>query len=798
MSKPVRILYVDDYPLDRELVRDALVKESGGFEVVEAASREEFEKALSQESFDLVLSDFNILGFEGLQVLEVIHKKKPGLPVIIVTGTGSEEVAADAIKLGAADYVIKTPKHIQHLPHIIHGILEKEHLEAERKRAEGDLRESKELLSLIMQNSPIYTFLKQVTPSESRMLMASENHLELFGIPGSKMAGKTMEEIFPADLAARMTAEDHSVVDTGNAIKISEEVNGRSYTTFKFPITMGDKKLLAGYSVDITENKRAEAEIHRRLLDLEVLYESSIALSSRLDPQEIGRHLIDVLEGHLNWRHIIVRLKKDEGEDMEIIAFATPGIPKENIGLEINRLQTLLGSSGKGITGWVAEHGEAVRCGDLPSDPRYIETHSGMRSGLYAPMIASGKVIGVIGVESESPHAFNDLDERLLATLSKIAAGAIHRNRLRLQTEHQLERMGALRAIDQAISSSFDLHITLDIFLRNAVAQLEADAALLLLVDPAMNMLECGAEYGFYSTAVKKIRLHMSQEGAGRAIQERRIIGIPDLRLGGHPSVHSELTPSEKFVSYHAVPLIVKGQVKGVLEVFHRTFIEPTEDWLDYLETLAGQAAIAIDSNQLFESLQRTNFELAIAYDETIEGWSTALDMRDHETEGHTQRVSRATQQLAIFKGMNDSDLVHIRRGAMLHDIGKMGVPDSILLKPGRLTADEMKVMQLHPRLAYDMLASITYLRPALDIPYCHHEKWDGSGYPRGLKGEQIPLAARLFAIVDVWDALRSNRPYRKKWPETKVLDYIRGQSGTHFDPKVVDLFFNSLDKMPV
>jgi response regulator RpfG family c-di-GMP phosphodiesterase len=798
MTKLIRILYVDDYPLDRELVRDVLVKESGGFDVVEAASREDFEKALSHQSFDLVLSDFNILGFEGLQVLEEVHKRKPGLPVIIVTGTGSEEVAAEAIKRGAADYVIKSPRHIRRLPHTIQAVLEKSRLEAKHGQAEEDLRESKELLSLIMQNSPIYTFLKQVTPRESRMLMASENHLELFGIPGSRMTGKTMEQIFPAEIAARMSAEDHSVIDSGEAIRINEEINGRSYTTFKFPIILGEKKLLAGYSVDVTETRRAEAEIHRRLMDLEVLYESSIALSSRLDLQEIGRRVIDVLEGHLNWHNVIVRMKKDESEEMEIIAFASPDIPRENIGLEINRLQTLLGPSGKGITGWVAKHGEAVRCGDLASDPRYIETHPGMCSGLYAPLIAGGKVIGVIGVESELPHAFNDLDERLLATLSKIAAGAIHRNRLREQTEHQLERMGALRAIDQAISSSFDLHITLDIFLRNAVAQLEADAALLLLVDPAMNMLEYGAEYGFYSTAVKKIRLHMSQEGAGRAIQERRIISIPDLRLGGHAAVHAELTSSEKFVTYHAIPLIVKGQVKGVLEVFHRTFTEPGEDWLDFLDTLSGQAAIAIDSNQLFESLQRTNFELAIAYDETIEGWSTALDMRDHETEGHTQRVSRATQQLASFKGMNESDLVHIRRGAMLHDIGKMGVPDSILLKPGKLTHDEMKVMQLHPRLAYEMLASITYLRPALDIPYCHHEKWDGSGYPRGLAGEQIPLAARLFAIVDVWDALRSNRPYRKKWPEKKVLDYLRAESGQHFDPKVVDLFFNSLDKMPV
>ncbi len=442
------------------------------------------------------------------------------------------------------------------------------------------------------------------------------------------------------------------------------------------------------------------------------------------------------------------------------------------------------------------QNGQSVCCGDLASDSRYIQDYPGICSGLYAPMIAGEKVIGAIAVESESPHAFNELDQRLLETLSKITANAIHRNRLFGQTEHQLERLAALRAIDQAISSSFDLRITLDIFLKNAVTQLGADAALLLRADPAMNTLEYAGEYGFDNYAVKKIRLSMSQEAAGRAAMERHIVSIPDLRQAGQLPVHPGFITSGHFVTYHAVPLIVKGQVKGVLEVFQRTYSEPKGDWMEFLETLAGQAAIAIDNNQLFESLQRTNSELGIAYDETIEGWSTALDMRDHETEGHTQRVSRVTQQLGLSIGMTGSDLVHLRRGALLHDIGKMGVPDNILLKPGKLTNEELEIMRLHPRLAYEMLAPVTYLRPALDIPYCHHEKWDGTGYPRGLKGEQIPIAARLFTVVDVWDALRSDRPYRKKWPDRKVLDYIRGQSGTRFDPKAVDTFFQVLAKL--
>ncbi len=239
-------------------------------------------------------------------------------------------------------------------------------------------------------------------------------------------------------------------------------------------------------------------------------------------------------------------------------------------------------------------------------------------------------------------------------------------------------------------------------------------------------------------------------------------------------------------------PLIVKGQVKGVLEVFHRTALEPDEEWFDFLKTLAGQAAIAVEITTLFESLQSSNSELFLAYDATIVGWSYALDLRDKETEGHTQRVTELTVKLGRAFGLSEADLVQVRWGALLHDIGKMGVPDGILLKPGPLTDEEWVAMKKHPSFAYEMLSPIRYLRLALDIPYCHHEKWDGSGYPHGSKGTQIPLVARIFAVVDVWDALTSDRSYRAAWPEEKVFDHIRSLAGTHFDPKVVKICLKS------
>jgi HD-GYP domain-containing protein (c-di-GMP phosphodiesterase class II) len=215
----------------------------------------------------------------------------------------------------------------------------------------------------------------------------------------------------------------------------------------------------------------------------------------------------------------------------------------------------------------------------------------------------------------------------------------------------------------------------------------------------------------------------------------------------------------------------------------------PEQSAAQFIEALAGQAANAIETSMLFEDLQRSRNELAIAYDETIEGWSRALDLRDKETDGHSRRVTELTMRIARKMGVPSNQLQHMRRGALLHDIGKVGVPDSILLKPGALTDDEWKIMRLHTVYAFNLLSPIQFLRPAMEIPYCHHEKWDGTGYPRRLKGEQIPVAARIFAVADVWDAIRSDRPYRQAWSHETSLKHIGSLAGTHFDPKVVEQF---------
>jgi HD-GYP domain-containing protein (c-di-GMP phosphodiesterase class II) len=279
---------------------------------------------------------------------------------------------------------------------------------------------------------------------------------------------------------------------------------------------------------------------------------------------------------------------------------------------------------------------------------------------------------------------------------------------------------------------------------------------------------------------------------AGQVVMKGRIDHVIDLK-NSREAQRDPMLLREGFVTYIGVPLIVKGQIKGVFEIFHRSTLSPNAEWMQFLQTLAGQAAIAIDNAQLFDNLQRSNQELTQAYDTTLEGWAHALELRDRETEGHSRRVSDLTLRLAQRLGVGDEDLINIYRGVLLHDIGKMGVPDQILKKTGPLTESEWDEMRRHPQLAYDLLSPITYLHGALDIPYCHHEHWDGSGYPRGLRGEQIPLSARIFSVVDIWDALLSDRPYRKAWQRERVLEYIQEISGSILDPRIAETFIMML-----
>ena len=419
---------------------------------------------------------------------------------------------------------------------------------------------------------------------------------------------------------------------------------------------------------------------------------------------------------------------------------------------------------------------------------------AGMRSAGLFPLVSRSKTFAVLALYSDQVGAFTSERVEFLTAYAQQAAATLRSARLFEDADRRLHELEALNDMDRAVRGSFDLRVILHVLLDKAVSELRVDAVDVLLLDAQTQVLSSAASRGFLSDAARQVRVRVGEGHAGQVALTGRPVSVENLNASAESSC-GEHIKGERFVSYHATPLLAKGVVKGVLEVFHRAPMTPTQEWLAFFEALAGQTATAIDNVTLVDELRNANTGLQLSYDQTIEGWSRALDLRDRETEGHSQRVTYLTVVLARTMGVSEADLVHVRRGALLHDIGKMGVPDAILLKPGPLTEAEWVVMRGHPVLARELLAPVGYLHPALDIPYSHHEKWDGTGYPQGLSGYEIPLAARVFAVADVWDALRSDRPYRPAWTVEKARAYIREQSGKHFDPQLVEKFLELQDR---
>ena len=382
-------------------------------------------------------------------------------------------------------------------------------------------------------------------------------------------------------------------------------------------------------------------------------------------------------------------------------------------------------------------------------------------------------------------------------TWSKILVSLIditERKRAEQELARQFEHLSTLSIIDQAIMTSNDLSVTLNVFVEKVIQQLHVDAADILLFEASDQTLKFSAGLGLGTDFPANTRLQLGEGLAGKVALERKLVYESNLADLKDYAVLLSPFLAAGFRSYYGIPLVAKGQLLGVLEIFHRSGFNPTEDWLNFLETMAGQAAIAIDNAILFRNLQSSTTKLEQAYDTTLEGWAKALELRDKETEGHSRRVTELTMMIARALDLPHDELVNIRRGALLHDIGKMAIPDEILRKEGSLTDAEKEIVARHPLIAYELLSPIPYLEHALEIPYCHHEHFDGSGYPRGLKGSQIPLSARVFVIADVWDALLSDRPYRKAWSRKKTIQYMKSQAGAYFDPEILQLFFKLLE----
>ncbi|MBZ5587185.1 MAG: PAS domain S-box protein [Acidobacteriia bacterium] len=815
---------------------------------------------------------------EGPQVFEWLAKRKDGLEFWV-------EVTLRSSPIGGKGRVLAVVRDI-----------------GDRKRAEEALRLSEERFRSMVQQA--YDFIT-VLDASGNIVYESPSTDRILGYgPGGLTGTNGFTVIHPGDLPlvqqrlARLAAEGSSGRATQYRVR---RADGSWIWVESLGNNLLDNPAVRGIvltSREITERKRAEAELHRKVEELTVLNAvAEIAVEAEDEDILISR-ATEIIREALYPEDCGVLLVDDEAGVLRY----TPSYRQGVTGLNREPIQL-----GTGITGNVASTGNPRREGDVTRVNEYVARVPGMRSEVCVPMRVGQRVVGVVNAESSKADAFTEHDEAVLGTIAgqlatalgrlsaaaaqkeseerfrrladaafegigitdqgrivdtnarlaemfgyspaellgrkvmdlvapeaaEAAAGVMRegrnelyehlairkdgtvfpvetqgrplrgggtmrvaavrditeRKRAEQRIQRQLERLAALRAIDTAITGGMELADTLDLFLAHLLAQLHVDASDILLVEQPSKTLAFAAGKGFHSDAIRQTRLAPGECYAGRAAADRRTIAVPDLVATPNGFSRSSLLAGEGFRIYFAAPLVAKGHVHGVLEVYNRKPFEPDREWLDYLDTLAGQLAIAIDNRTLFESLQRSNADLALAYDRTLEGWSKALELRDRETHGHTARVLELTVRLAREMGVPTEDLVHVRRGALLHDIGKMAIPDSILLKPGPLTEEEWGVMRQHPQFAFELLSPIGFLQQAVVIPYSHHEHWDGTGYPRGLAGEAIPLAARIFAVIDSWDALRFARPYREAWVEERVRAFLREEAGKRFDPFVVEAF---------
>lgn len=418
-----------------------------------------------------------------------------------------------------------------------------------------------------------------------------------------------------------------------------------------------------------------------------------------------------------------------------------------------------------------------------------------IKSWLGVPLLVKDKVIGMIAVDRKENIQFSKDEINLAEAFANQAATLIENTRLYSQSKRQLARLETLRQIDQTITSSLDLSLSLNVFLALLMEQLDVDAAGLYLYQDELQQLEFYLGKGFINQSWIEKEIRLGQGLVGKAALDRKSIYIKEISSKNQFELPEEAAKKEGFVSYYSCPLINKGNLVGLLEIFQRSVLNANPEWVRFLEMLTRQASIAVESVTQFDELEQSNINLMLAYDATLEKAVKALEARGFEPPGHSRRVIDTAVKIGVQMGLSSRELVSLRRGSLIHDLGMLAMPDSIVLKPGKLEPGEMRRIQEHPRLAYEWFSGVELLREALEIPLAHHERWDGSGYPRGLEGKQIPLNARIFSIVDVWDILKSERPYRAAWDLDKIYAYLDQQSGLDFDPDIVRVFFKIVKK---
>ena len=753
----MKILYVEDNPLDADLVRITLRKCGDEFEMEWANGVEEGLKKLRAETahaIDLVLSDMHLVDGSGLTILSEIRKSGLPVAVVMVTGQGDEDTAIASLKSGATDYIVKRQNYLKELPDTLRNAL--------KTYKASDLVQHKGIHVLYGEHNITdidltKRFLKTHAPQIDIEFVSNAD--EMF--TSLAEAKKGNKDIFDALLI------DYHLPGPG-AIDLIKKLRSENIDAPIIVITgLGSEE--AAVEVLKLINTDYVVKTSGYLMRLPVILENAHHLVMLQREQEALRKSEErfrlLAENAVD---VIFRIKVTPPARIEYISPAAETVSAyslEELYADpfILTRNTLNSDDPKVFIDWLANiKSPTINLHFTRKDGRkiWIELRFSVITDEHnQPMFIEG-----IG---------RDITERILADQ---------------QLREQMERINALHQIDKAITSSFDLRVTYQVLLDQLRQVLHVDAATILQFEPDLIQYQYLTGLGFKTveSTLRTALRHSPLPSEAIAVKKTTHMKLDRGKIS-QPSL-AEIIEHERFVKYIGTPMVIKGQIKGVLEVYNKSDFEPTHEWISFLEALAQQAAIALDNSQNFLELQKSQSVLLQAYDDTLMGWANFLDLRDKETEGHTVRVLERTMKAAQRLGVRDEDMEHLRRGVLLHDIGKVGVPDHILNKPGPLTDEEWVIMKKHPDYAYQMLSPIGFLKQALDVPYCHHERWDGTGYPRGLKGKEIPFTARIFTVFDVYDAITSDRIYSKSRSKDEAIQYLKQNAGVIFDPDIIEI----------
>ena len=840
MKTNLKILSIGENQKDQKKLEQYIAKEKLPYELTVVGSVPEAREKLDLTEFDLVLSEY-YLG-NGTAFDQIDHLEDP--PLIILAAGKKEKNAVQAFKAGAADYVFKDGQgeYLKLLPSAIEKAVQEREGENEfkkynkqleeivagraqvliqsnqrltdealqRAQAEEELRESKEIYRRFFQTSRDAVF---ITSEDGSWIDMNQSAVELFGYQKKEQLlsvnifdlyyepkereGYTRvikEQGFTNDYPCKLRKKDGSVFDALISSTLYEV----------------DNKIVGyqGIIRDITQDLQIEEERQQLLNQQVVIDELSIDVGSILELETLYERIISHIVKLFDVNTFIISRYDQENDRIEAKFAWEDGkcviSEKLNI-LSLNKFghgnQSSVIRSKK--TAYIPDLGKhLLENNGIDLKDKYIDEIFSLEedeesvnySTLLAPLVVENHVIGVLQILNKQLDAYNKSEFALFTKIANVVAIGLQKAYLFEESEKLVEKLTTINRIEQTILENLSLPTTLDMLVDQLVGELEVDAADILYFHPTLKTLKLIAQTGFRQNILQRTDLEIGEGYAGEAAQSRSTVHIPDLTQEETEFTQSLAFAAEQFVSYFGLPLLAKGKLVGVMEIFHRSPLDPDRQKLELFEMVAGLAAIAIDHQNLQKDLERSRTEIIKGFDAIIEGWAQALELRGIESAGHARRAVDLTLRLAEELGLSGDTLVELRRGTLLHDIGKMGIPDQVLKKGKELTKEERKMIGRHPTDAFDLLGQIDALQSALDIPLYHHERWDGEGYPHGLKGEKIPFQARIFAIVDVWDALLTDRPYRDAWPREKAVAHIKEQSGKHFDPRVVDAFIKIIE----